>query len=314
MVDWKAPDTQLFSGHVAASLTAISTGIYLWEFVISLDFDWLYLSRRSAFRWTLIPYFVARYLCAATFVLSIYGDNVFRPVAHCKLWAQFSYAGAHLAIAAATFLLVIRVIAVSERQRWVTIFLGSFWLVECGALVYAFVEIDGQYFAPLLACAPMDTVQSRLNMIISFSINFVCLTLVLFLLRQSRGKGLWDLLFSQGVTHFAVVVVAYIPPMVLLLLNLNDGVNLSLQCPALAALVICATRMYRALARFNEAGKDAFTMTSARVCWNGDTDLAAKSIRGRVRTIVIPRALDSPSESQDAGKADEGAEGVGAVV
>lgn len=303
MVDWTAPDVQLFSGHVALYLSAISTGIYLWEFALSLEFDWQFLTLKRPFRWTLIPYLIARYVGLASFLLSIYGGNLFRPVSHCKLWAQFIYAGAHITCAAATFLLVLRVIAISNRTPWVTFLLVSFWLADCGTLIYTFAKIDGIYVAGLLACAPAVTVQSRPSAAASFAVDFVCLALVLFLLCRSRGMELWNLLVSQGIIYFVVVMVAYLTPMVLLLLNLNDGVNLSFQCLALTALVICATRMYRALATFSERENDTFTMTSARLSWNREQ--AATGRGDRVRTIVIPREVDTPSELHAVAKVDD---------
>ncbi|EJD37559.1 hypothetical protein AURDEDRAFT_173416 [Auricularia subglabra TFB-10046 SS5] len=162
--------------------------------------------------------------------------------------------------------------------------------------------IEGIYVPQLFACAVTRTVQSRLNMVFSFSVNFVCLALVLFFLMKSPGDGLWNLLLSQGVIYFAVVMVAYIPPMVLLLLNLNDGVNLSLQSPALVALVICATRMHRALVAFNEKGQNAFMRPPTWMNTGPVTPTNSIAIRvDRVKTIVLSRDADS---EQGADKVD----------
>ncbi|KAJ6475944.1 hypothetical protein C8R47DRAFT_985564 [Mycena vitilis] len=61
MVDWKsgaeiAKDAAAYGKFMYALI-----GLYIWEWLTSLDFDWDYLLRKRQFRWPMIFYFLNRY-------------------------------------------------------------------------------------------------------------------------------------------------------------------------------------------------------------------------------------------------------------
>lgn len=55
-------------------------GLYLWELVVTLDFDWDYLSGKRRFKWPLIFYFCNRYFMLVALVGVITLLNVTRSV------------------------------------------------------------------------------------------------------------------------------------------------------------------------------------------------------------------------------------------
>ncbi|KZV95922.1 hypothetical protein EXIGLDRAFT_734211 [Exidia glandulosa HHB12029] len=125
-------------------------------------------------------------------------------------------------------------------------------------------------------------------MLTSFALNLFCLIVAFFYLLQSPSAGIWKLLVSQGVIYLVVILVAYLTPSILLILNLNDGVNYGMQPPSLIALVTCATRMYRSLVQFNTTAQtdDNFSMTTTNIGWH--------HTRSQVRSVVIPRGFVDP--------------------
>jgi len=74
--------------------------------------------------------------------------------------------------------------------------------------------------------------------------------------KDSRGSAssLVHLLWSQGLVWLFIATVAYVPPVVLISLNLNASYNMMFQYPSLVALSIAATRMYRSLTDFHSHG------------------------------------------------------------
>jgi len=56
MIDWQSL-AELHRDNVAfADLSHVLLGIYVWEFCISLDFEWDFITRKKRFRWPLVTH------------------------------------------------------------------------------------------------------------------------------------------------------------------------------------------------------------------------------------------------------------------
>ncbi|EJD37538.1 hypothetical protein AURDEDRAFT_116767 [Auricularia subglabra TFB-10046 SS5] len=245
-------------------ISSTFSGIYLWEFSVSFHFDWAIFTRQQAFRWTLIPYFLARYTCLIALLALAIPSNMLGPIGDCKIWWQVLHVAASFALLASSLLLIIRVVAVAAFNRWIAGFFGVFWFTEAGTVLYGITLIDGVDVPPLLMCAPNNVSRSeRIGLLMCFALYLCCLSVLAFSLRRSRGLGVWRLLLSHGVVYFAVATLAFGSTTALLLLDLNDGTNMMIEQPALVALVICATRLYRGLVMYRSSGVDTFILTTA---------------------------------------------------
>ncbi|EJD35391.1 hypothetical protein AURDEDRAFT_175538 [Auricularia subglabra TFB-10046 SS5] len=249
MVDWHDPVIVARCARTAMFIQDLSGGCYIWEFLISLPFDWEHYKRKYPFRWPQVAYFGSRYLLGLGGLMAFRTSLVFGPT-NCQAWFRASFATAHACGALGSLLLFMRVIALSGRNKYVIGILGFWYLCQCAALVHTTIRIRGEYMPDLLLCAVTNTSISRINYFISFGFDFACLCIVFGYLFQARGAGLWDLLVSQGAVYFMVVIAAYTPPAILLILNLNDFMNTMLQVPSVVVLVVCANRMYRNLIDF----------------------------------------------------------------
>ncbi|EJD37561.1 hypothetical protein AURDEDRAFT_173418 [Auricularia subglabra TFB-10046 SS5] len=107
MLDWKDPTIEFH--NVVLWVVSVITGIYIWECLVSFDFDWQLLTRRRPFRWTLVPYFIARYGVLWVFIVAACAMNMFSPTKHCTIIWRLIYIGAHASVASASLLLAIRV-------------------------------------------------------------------------------------------------------------------------------------------------------------------------------------------------------------
>ncbi|KZV98565.1 hypothetical protein EXIGLDRAFT_298753 [Exidia glandulosa HHB12029] len=229
MINWHDPAVELQVGHTALYLVNLCAGWYLWEFCVSFGFDWEHLMFRRPFRWTLIPYFGTRYACLLSVLVSMRISNVIYPINNCTTWWLIIMGTAHTAIALASLLLGLRVVALAQQKLLVGIFLGTLWLGVVGTLVHGAVLIEATYVPQLLACGVTRSEQTRVNFLATSIFDCICLILMFLLLQRARGSGLWKLLLSQGVLYFVVVIAAYVPATVLLMLNLNGGMNEVLQ-------------------------------------------------------------------------------------
>ncbi|KAK7678424.1 hypothetical protein QCA50_018484 [Cerrena zonata] len=62
MVDWTSPHALNIQADAFQKLNHALAGLYFWEFLTSLDFDWAFLSDKKKLHWPMIPYFLNRYL------------------------------------------------------------------------------------------------------------------------------------------------------------------------------------------------------------------------------------------------------------
>ncbi|KAH7108511.1 hypothetical protein BKA62DRAFT_24336 [Auriculariales sp. MPI-PUGE-AT-0066] len=250
MVDWREPNTLLLSGRAFELIVCIAFGVYLWEFLSSLPFDWAHFSGKIKFRLPLIPYMIARYVLLLALIAGLRVINVFEPI-DCQAWNHIVYATAHLCIAMASLLLVLRVVAITERNRYVMAFLGTFYLANCGMLLHGVIVAQSIYFPPLYACAALNTVASRANMWVALSFDTSCTGILMYSLLRTPGGGFWKFLVQQGVIYFLITTGCYLICVIFLMLDLNDALNELPQTIALTSMVICATRMYRDLAQYD---------------------------------------------------------------
>ncbi|EJD36018.1 hypothetical protein AURDEDRAFT_154717 [Auricularia subglabra TFB-10046 SS5] len=268
MVDWHDPVVIARCARLSIFFQDLCGGWYMWEFLISLRFDWEHVTGKHPFRWPQIAYFGARYLLMMSGLMAFRTSLAFGPV-NCEAWYHGSYALAHVCVACGSLLLFLRVIAISGRNKLVIAMLCAFYIVQLLALINATVRIRAVYMPELLMCGVANSIVSRLNFFISFGFDFVCLCIVFWYLFAARGAGMWNLLFSQGVIYFIVVISAYMIPAILLILNLNDFMNEMLKVPSVVILIVCTTRMYRDLVVFYSRPPAApEDLTAASATWN----------------------------------------------
>jgi len=101
----------------------------------------------------------------------------------------------------------------------------------------------------------VNTEDNKLNTLATFTTDIVLLLIMLVglirLRRHGGGRfGLGIVLWKQGVTWLLIATAVEVPPVALIVLNLNGPFNLMFQLPSLITMSIAATRMYRFLVDF----------------------------------------------------------------
>ncbi|KZV87608.1 hypothetical protein EXIGLDRAFT_839834 [Exidia glandulosa HHB12029] len=262
MVNWHDPVVELQCARLSLFFLHIVIGVYGWEFLVSLPFDWQHITRKRALRWTHVPYFVARYALLLAVLGGIRIANVPNPISICTQWWRFMFATGHAAVMMSSLLLAMRAIAVAESNRWVIGCLTALWLAGGATMFHAAVTIRGVYIEQYSACGVTHIGQESVNFILTAVMDIACIVIMLFALLQRKGVGLWKLLVSQGILYFIVTLIAYIPSTILIMLDLNDAMSAMLLPLTLILLVISATRMYRNLLDYVKVGPDPFSITA----------------------------------------------------
>jgi len=106
------------------------------------------------------------------------------------------------------------------------------------------------YNAVVNTCVALHTHRGLVNAVGVLVVDVVLLlTMLIGLLRHSHksSTGVWKLLYQQCIIWIALALLAEIPPVVFLILNLNDAWNEMFIGVAIFILSIGAARMYRSL-------------------------------------------------------------------
>ncbi|PPQ65340.1 hypothetical protein CVT26_000055 [Gymnopilus dilepis] len=263
MVDWHSPAEVAKDGVAFGRFMHCLLGVYIWEFVVSFDFDWQYITGKRTFRWPMVFYFLNRYCLLFALMGIAIALNVTEPV-NCQGLYTFNQCFGNAAIGLASINLSLRTIAVWSR-RWfivvplVLIILGHWSLLLHGILLKA-AWIPGQ------GCAITDTDNKLLAATFIYSMVFDLTVLVLTafkLVYPASGRSrLVELIFKDGLIYFAIAFLANLLATIFMLVNLNAVMSIIANVPAAIASTIVAGRIVRRLSNFTSQGPEMFPSTT----------------------------------------------------
>ncbi|KAF8490688.1 hypothetical protein F5888DRAFT_1807971 [Russula emetica] len=148
-------------------------------------------------------------------------------------------------------------IAIWEGKKIIIAFATGVWVIDVAFLIQGVSRFRSSWEADnvLDDCVfYLDSI--RLSTIVQFAADTILLLIMLFgkpvAFPLTNHHAFNSPVFSlrEGVIWILVAVVAELTPMVLILLNLNQVLNLMFQVPCGIAMSIAATRMYRSLSDF----------------------------------------------------------------
>ncbi|TFL04719.1 hypothetical protein BDV98DRAFT_525028 [Pterulicium gracile] len=270
MVDWQSPQQMARNGATFERLIHTLLGLYMWEWFISLPFDWSYISGRKKFRWPLIFYFLGRYSLFFALIGIAIALNVTEEI-DCQSLYTFNQLAGNAAIGFASVNLSLRTMAV-WGQKWyivvplVAISLGHWALLLHGILLTA--EWTGG------ACVITNTNAKILasTFIYTMAFDFIVMSLTAIKLvtpgsggnvfsNRARSK-LVGLIFHDGLIFFIIAFLANLIATTFMVLNLNAVMSIIANVPAAIASTIVACRVVRRLANFTSQGPEVFATTT----------------------------------------------------
>lgn len=119
MVNWQSSAEILTDSVVFSRFVHTLFGVYLWEVVTSLKFDWQFISGRKRFRWPLGFYFAGRYCLLFALVGILISLDVTEPV-NCQALYTFNQVCGNAAIGLASVNLSLRTLVSEQSYRMST--------------------------------------------------------------------------------------------------------------------------------------------------------------------------------------------------
>lgn len=244
MVDWHSPEVILNEARAFSWSLHVFLGLYTWEFVCSLRFDWCYLTRRRKFEWPLAFYFACRYSLLLTMIAVTIAANVSREFYCRPLFLTVDVAG-HAAIGFACINFAIRTIILWDGARWLVV-VFSFVTLGHWALILQ-PGIINTAFSSLGGCYVSGAKRSLQTATFAYSLAFDLLSLVLIAIKLPlRGSSLpLRLLHHDTFVYVFVASTLNCLAATFMCLDLNSVMAYIFVFPSAVCSTIMATRCVR---------------------------------------------------------------------
>jgi len=218
-------------GVIAQDLLAVTKlwhalgGLYIWEFVTTLDYEWSVIRRRRPYRWTIGIYSITRLATLMAVILSMLGIDVTTPF-NCQVESVLQLLSGYVAFAAASLLIVLRIIAIWNGNKFAIALASGVWVTNLGFLTRSVVRIRTAWVPAMSTCVITNIHSTKLNLITTLTTDVVLLLIMLVgLLRlgfhESGVYGLGHLMWKQGLVWLFLATIAEVPPVVFISLDLN---------------------------------------------------------------------------------------------
>ncbi|KAK1234103.1 hypothetical protein PQX77_002699, partial [Marasmius sp. AFHP31] len=224
--DWNSPEKLLAVDATFDKCLYVLLGIYLWEWAITLDFDWHFISGRKKFRWPMIFYFYARYAALTLFICIFAARNIDHPIDCDSLFTLILILGT-TAFGVASLNLAIRTIAVWGNNRLVVIGLSILLAGQLAATMRSIPNTVGGRYIEANGCVIVSAEPDIFATlyIVTMLVDLVILSLTAYKTyteyRNIYYGGLIKLIFRDGLTYFVVVFLSNLFAMIFSLRNLN---------------------------------------------------------------------------------------------
>ncbi|KAH9061092.1 hypothetical protein EDB87DRAFT_481824 [Lactarius vividus] len=199
------------------------SGLYMWEFFTTLDFEWEVYTGRRQWRWSFLVYVSARILALACVIAGLIGFNLTTEF-NCNLWLRCVLVTAWFAACSASLLLVLRGIAIWGRQTWTVAITGTAWLSGFVGALYAITLGQAQWVPALRTCNVSQTTSYKWSIMVNFIEDFILLVIMIWgVLRKRNATHLWNLLYLQGLFWVLTACLTELPSVALSFRNIDGA-------------------------------------------------------------------------------------------
>jgi len=239
------------------------SGVYIWEYFTTLEYEWSVIRGRRPYLRTIWIYSLARFFALLTIVLEFVIANITIPL-NCQAAISSVSAFVLLTMSASSLLIVLRIIAIWNRNRVVMTIAIIIWGITAVVYVQFIARLRWTQVPGQLGCVQVNLKSTLINLI---SVPFTDIALLLIMLIgvfRLRGHGssmfgMTKVLWTQGVFWLLLAIAAEIPAVVFILLDLNASFDVMFELPTWVTMVIAASRLHRSLVDLASGSTDVFS-------------------------------------------------------
>ncbi|KAI9455969.1 hypothetical protein HD554DRAFT_2030669 [Boletus coccyginus] len=267
MTDWQSLSELSKDLAVFDKLMHALLGLYGWEIILTLDFDWAVISGKKKFRWPLIFYFAGRYLLLFAMIGILISLDSPKEV-DCQALYVFNQLAGNSALGLASINLALRTqvfYSIWSQNRWIVgimavLILGHWSFILQGVLLKViWVQSVG------CTIVKSNTTILAATFIYSMSLDFVVLCLTTYKLAWTRHisgtsglhSKLLRMVFTDGLVYFILAFLANLLATIFMIMGLNAVMSVIFNVPAAIVSTIMASHIVRRLYNFNLVIPDA---------------------------------------------------------
>ncbi|KAI0275787.1 hypothetical protein BGY98DRAFT_37119 [Russula aff. rugulosa BPL654] len=254
MTNFSDPSVQLKDFAALQSFWHITHGIYIWEYVTTLDFELDIIRGRRSYRWTIWIYSLARATLLIAVIISLVGLNVTVPM-NCQALITLQVATGYAGLVCASLLVIFRICAIWNKNKSAVAIAVIAWVTNVLVTIYGVARLRAMWIPAFQTCAVRNSEEIKPALITTLITDIILLvTMLVGLFRlfidNNCAFGVGRLLWKQAIIWLLISTVAGAPPTVFIFLNLNGPLNVMFQLPLSITNTIAATRIYRSLADY----------------------------------------------------------------
>ncbi|KZT26939.1 hypothetical protein NEOLEDRAFT_1131428 [Neolentinus lepideus HHB14362 ss-1] len=265
MPNWSSAEELAKDSEVFIRLLFSLFGLYCWELISTIGFEWSLIRGTRKFKWPLVFFFLARY-CIVWALIGLLISFSVKSEVNCNALYTFNSFCGNMSILAASTSLMLRTIALWERSLKVVIPLGILCLAHWGLLWFGMFIVHAEWVPEEASCSVDKTNHTFLSINLFYTMGFdlivFCLTFAA-LIRTEARSGLWKMLFNDGLVYFLVTASANCLPAILNIRDLNITMNVIATVPAATVASIAACRAVIRLQGY--ASKDAYVHSESLI-------------------------------------------------
>ncbi|KAF8504763.1 hypothetical protein F5888DRAFT_782178 [Russula emetica] len=251
MVDYHDPIILMQVQAALVKLWHAVAGLYFWELVTTLDYEWSVIRGHRPYRWLIWVYSTTRIATAISLAMSLYIINVSTPY-NCQVVTVIQFLSGYLSIASSSLLIVLRIFAIWNKKKIIVAIATGVLGINVVFLIQGLVRIRAIWNPLMSICMVVNNHIPELNIFGTLVTDISLLLIMSFgLLRQGFHErsvsGLGHLLWKQGLIWLLVATIAEVLPAVFLSLNLNYPLNYMFLPLSVVTLSIASTRIHRGL-------------------------------------------------------------------
>ncbi|KAH6917807.1 hypothetical protein BKA70DRAFT_1466 [Coprinopsis sp. MPI-PUGE-AT-0042] len=258
MVNWTSPESLAIQASAFTNLNHALFGLFVYEYFMSIDFDWSYVTGERKFHLPAVVYLANRYLLLFAMIGIIISLDTTSEI-NCQVLYTFNQLAGDAAVGLASANLALRTVAVWSFSKPLMIGLillgmGHWSLILQGVQLKA-SWVDG------VGCVITETNNKILAAIFIYSMCFDLIIVILTTIKlwkhtktPSHGLTLSRLpvlLFKQGLIFFIVAFLVNLVASIFMVLSLSPIMTVMFNVPAAVFSTIVACRSVRALSEYN---------------------------------------------------------------
>ncbi|KAF8221497.1 hypothetical protein L208DRAFT_1180555, partial [Tricholoma matsutake] len=225
MVNWADVKQIVQEKDVLSMMSFSLCSVYLWEILVTWDFEWSLLTKQTRFRWPLVC--VLFFLCRYCMLLALIGFFVTLPLfATLQALHHFNLWTTNTSILCTSMSLTFRCIALWDHCKSAVVALGPLcllhWVLSYGTMfVIHAARKDGGNGSCVITVTKPPLLTTSFFFTMGYDFVVLILTVTVLLRSQAEQTNLGRFIFQDGLVYFVLSFMSNCIPAVLNILDLN---------------------------------------------------------------------------------------------